>query len=120
MQFGLSEEQEMIVATVRSFVEREIFPHEAAVERSGPLLSRWAREHGIDARSLNAWRLNLARRAGRTAGSTAGAPLRLVELVPFERPACYRVFCGPFAVELGGSIDTEQVARLLAAMAAAC
>lgn len=35
MQFGLSEEQEMIAATVRSFVEREIYPHEAAVERSG-------------------------------------------------------------------------------------
>ncbi|WP_371056038.1 acyl-CoA dehydrogenase family protein [Rhodosalinus sp. K401] len=35
MQLGLSEEQEMIVATVRSFVEREIHPHEAEVERTG-------------------------------------------------------------------------------------
>ncbi|MEM9318392.1 MAG: acyl-CoA dehydrogenase family protein [Pseudomonadota bacterium] len=35
MQFGLSDEQEMIVSTVRSFVEREIYPHEAEVERSG-------------------------------------------------------------------------------------
>ncbi|MEO1468027.1 MAG: acyl-CoA dehydrogenase family protein [Pseudomonadota bacterium] len=35
MQFGLSEEQEMIVSTVRSFVENEIYPHEAAVEREG-------------------------------------------------------------------------------------
>lgn len=35
MQFGLTEEQEMIVSTVRSFVEKEIYPHEAAVERSG-------------------------------------------------------------------------------------
>jgi len=35
MDFGLSEEQEMIVSTVRSFVENEIYPHEAAVERSG-------------------------------------------------------------------------------------
>lgn len=35
MQFGLSEEQEMIVSTVRSFVENEIYPHEAEVERSG-------------------------------------------------------------------------------------
>ncbi|MDG1458046.1 MAG: acyl-CoA dehydrogenase family protein [Pseudoprimorskyibacter sp.] len=35
MQFGLSEEQQMIVDTVRSFVETEIYPHEAAVERSG-------------------------------------------------------------------------------------
>ncbi|MEM8758710.1 MAG: acyl-CoA dehydrogenase family protein [Pseudomonadota bacterium] len=35
MQFGLSDEQEMIVSTVRSFVEREIYPHEAEVERTG-------------------------------------------------------------------------------------
>ncbi|MEL6888502.1 MAG: acyl-CoA dehydrogenase family protein, partial [Pseudomonadota bacterium] len=35
MQFGLSQEQEMIVSTVRSFVENEIYPHEAAVERAG-------------------------------------------------------------------------------------
>lgn len=35
MDFGLTDEQEMIVATVRRFVEEEIFPHEAAVDRSG-------------------------------------------------------------------------------------
>ena len=35
MRLGLSDEQEMIVSTVRSFVEREIYPHEAAVERAG-------------------------------------------------------------------------------------
>jgi acyl-CoA dehydrogenase len=35
MQFGLSDEQEMIVSTVRSFVENEIYPHEAMVERTG-------------------------------------------------------------------------------------
>ncbi len=35
MHFGLSFEQEMIVDTVRSFVENEIYPHEAEVERSG-------------------------------------------------------------------------------------
>ncbi len=35
MDFALSDEQEMIVKTVRSFVENEIYPHEAEVERSG-------------------------------------------------------------------------------------
>ena len=35
MQYGLSEEQEMIASTVRSFVEKEIYPHEALVERTG-------------------------------------------------------------------------------------
>ena len=35
MDFGLTEEQEIIVSTVRSFVENEIYPHEAEVERTG-------------------------------------------------------------------------------------
>ncbi len=35
MQFGLNEEHDMIVSTVRSFVEKEIYPHEAEVERTG-------------------------------------------------------------------------------------
>ena len=35
MQYGLTQEQEMIAATVRSFVEHEIYPHEEMVERTG-------------------------------------------------------------------------------------
>ena len=35
MHFGLTDEQEMIVSTVRRFVEEEIYPHEAGVERTG-------------------------------------------------------------------------------------
>ena len=35
MHFGLSEEQQMIVDTVRSFVENEIYPYEDEVERTG-------------------------------------------------------------------------------------
>ena len=39
MNFGLSEEQEMIVSTVRDFVENEIYPHEDEVERTGEVPS---------------------------------------------------------------------------------
>ncbi len=35
MDFGLSEEQQLIVRTVRNFVEKELYPHEAEVERTG-------------------------------------------------------------------------------------
>ena len=35
MDFALSEEQQMIVDTVRSFVETEIYPYEAEVDRTG-------------------------------------------------------------------------------------
>jgi len=37
MHFGLSEEQQMIIDTTRAFVENELFPHEAEVERTGVL-----------------------------------------------------------------------------------
>ena len=35
MHFGLTEEQQMIVDTVRAFVETEIYPHEDEIDRTG-------------------------------------------------------------------------------------
>ena len=37
MHFGLTEEQQMIVGATRAFVEKELYPHELAVERSNHL-----------------------------------------------------------------------------------
>ena len=37
MDFGLSEEQRLIVDTTRAFVENELYPHELEVERTGVL-----------------------------------------------------------------------------------
>ena len=37
MDFGLSEEQRLIVETTRAFVENELYPHELEVERTGHL-----------------------------------------------------------------------------------
>ena len=37
MHFGLTDEQRLIVDTTRSFVEQELYPHEAEVERTGTL-----------------------------------------------------------------------------------
>jgi acyl-CoA dehydrogenase len=44
MDFGLSEEQNMVVETVRSFVENELYPLEAELERGGELPREIARE----------------------------------------------------------------------------
>lgn len=44
MQYGLTDEQEMIVSTVRSFVEKEIYPHEELVERTGEVPAEIAEE----------------------------------------------------------------------------
>ena len=37
MNFTLTEEQRMIVDTTRAFVENELYPHEAEIERTGTL-----------------------------------------------------------------------------------
>ena len=52
MDFTLSDEQQMIVDTVRSFTERELFPHEALVEKLGkvpPELAQQIKQRSIDA-----------------------------------------------------------------------
>lgn len=44
MNFGLTDEQELIVSTVRSFVEREIYPHETLVEKTGEVPAEIAQD----------------------------------------------------------------------------
>ncbi len=44
MNFGLSEEQQMIVETTRAFVENELYPHEMEIERTGHLEMDLVRE----------------------------------------------------------------------------
>ena len=52
MDFGLSEEQKLIIDTTRAFVENELYPHEAVVERTGHLEMDLIRE--IQAKAINA------------------------------------------------------------------
>ena len=44
MDFALSQEQQLIVETVRGFVERELYPHEEQVERDGQVAPELAAE----------------------------------------------------------------------------
>lgn len=52
MDFALSEEQRLIVETTRAFVENELYPHEADVERSGRLEMDFVRD--IQAKAIEA------------------------------------------------------------------
>jgi acyl-CoA dehydrogenase len=52
LDFALSDEHQMIVDTVRSFTERELFPHEEVVEKLGevpPDLAKQIKQRSIDA-----------------------------------------------------------------------
>jgi hypothetical protein len=89
-----------------------------AAEASGMTRADWARCHGIDARSLNAWRLNLGRREPGFE-PVPPHPLRLVELVaaPAPNAAPLLVRCGPFSLEIGPDVDEEGLRRVLRGMA---
>lgn len=75
------------------------------VVAEGGNVGAWAREHGIDGRSLNAWRMNLARRGGtaepaRGQRDARGPQAGLVELVP---AAASRSTSGRYVLEVGGA-----------------
>lgn len=64
MDFGLSDEQRMIVETVRSFVETEIYPHEAEVERTGSVPREIGQEIARKCREIGFFAANLPEEVG--------------------------------------------------------
>jgi len=78
MNFGLTEEQEMIVATVRRFVEEEIYPHEAEVERTGVVRPEVAEAIKAKTQELGFYACNFPEEVG-------GAGLTHLEFALVER-----------------------------------
>jgi len=84
-----------------------------AAAESGLPQAEWARQCGIDGRSLNVWRTNLARRE-----SGSAKPPRMVELVPARpRAARYVIRWGEIAIEVDDDFNNETLERLLQVVA---
>ncbi|WP_440412601.1 acyl-CoA dehydrogenase family protein [Neorhizobium petrolearium] len=64
MYFGLTGEQEMIVKTVRDFVETEIYPHENEVERTGFVPPELGREIARKCREIGFFGCNFPEEVG--------------------------------------------------------
>ena len=64
MDFGLTQEQQMIVDTTRAFVENELYPHEAAVERTGHLPLEVIREVQAKAIAAGLYAANMPAEVG--------------------------------------------------------
>ena len=79
-----------------------------ALDTSGMMLTPWARAHGVDARSLHCWRLNLGGRRDTS---------RLVELVPessaSQPRARYILRVDDVEFEVDDPFREETLARLL-------
>jgi acyl-CoA dehydrogenase len=78
MHFGLTDEQEMIVSTVRSFVENEIYPHEDTVERTGEVPAEVAEAIKAKTKELGFYACNFPESVG-------GAGLSHLEFALVER-----------------------------------
>ncbi len=64
MNFGLTAEQQMIVDTTRAFVETELYPHEAEVERTGILRPELMHEIAAKARDAGLYAANMPEDVG--------------------------------------------------------
>ena len=78
MHFALTEEQVMIVDATRGFVEAELYPHEAAVERSGHLPLEIIREVQKKAMAAGLYAANMPEEVG-------GAGLDTLSWLLYER-----------------------------------
>lgn len=87
-----------------------------AVRASGLTRVEWAHANGVDARSLNAWRLNLDRR------DATPPPVDFLELVPVRAPSSpglgVRVHFGGLVVEVPDDFDDHHLLRVLRVVAA--
>ena len=85
-----------------------------AAQRSGLTRAQWCAEAGVDARSLQCWRIALTRRAARPVP-------RFVELVPRPEasstpgpcPPVLRVLIGDVVVEVASGFDADALAEVL-------
>lgn len=103
---------------VRTAEEAKALLEEAAANQVHR--AEWARRQGVNPRSLNAWRLNLARETRRKPRwvESRREP-QLVELVPTTVTAgpALVVRCGLFSVEVGEGFDDDALRRVLWAVA---
>ncbi|MGF7163408.1 acyl-CoA dehydrogenase [Rhodoligotrophos appendicifer] len=78
MDFALSDEQNMLIRTTRAFVEQELYPHEAEVERTGILRPDLAEQITAKAIEAGLYAANMPEEAG-------GAGLDTVSWVLYEK-----------------------------------
>lgn len=87
----------------------------AAVKASRRELATWAREHGVDGRSLNLWRVNLKRRG---VGRVRATAPKLVELVVAPAPtgdprAPFVLRVAGIELEVDAHFDEASLRRLV-------
>ena len=78
MDFALTDEQQLIVDTVRTFVEKELYPHEEEVERTGVVPKELGEEISQKVRDIGFFAPNISTEYG-------GGGLNTLEFTLLER-----------------------------------
>jgi len=108
MQFGLTEEQCMIVETTRSFVENELYPHEQEVERTGHLRMDLIRDLQARAMAAGLYAANMPAEVGGAGLDTLSWLLYEKELGKANYALHWTCVARPSNILLAGTEEQRQ------------
>lgn len=108
MDFGLTDEQRMIVETTRAFVETELFPHEQMVERSGVLPVELIREIQKKAIAAGLYAANMPEEVGGAGLDTLSWLLYEKELGRANYALHWTCVARPSNILLAGNKDQRE------------
>lgn len=108
MDFGLTDEQRMIVETTRSFVETEIYPHEAEVERSGHLSMDLIKDLQAKAMAAGLYAANMPEEVGGAGLDTLSWLLYEKELGRANYALHWTCVARPSNILLAGNADQRE------------
>ncbi|WP_128515361.1 acyl-CoA dehydrogenase family protein [Tabrizicola thermarum] len=108
MDFGLTEEQRMIVETTRAFVEAELYPHEQQVERTGVLPLELIREIQAKAIAAGLYAANMPVEVGGAGLDTLSWLLYEKELGRANYALHWTCVARPSNILLAGNADQRE------------
>jgi acyl-CoA dehydrogenase len=108
MHFALTDEQRMIVETTRAFVETELFPHEAEVERTGHLRPDLIREIQKKAMAAGLYAANMPEDVGGAGLDTLSWLLYERELGRANYALHWTCVARPSNILLAGTLDQRE------------
>ncbi len=108
MDFGLNEEQQMIVDTTRAFVEAELYPHELEVERTGHLPLELIKEIQKKAIAAGLYAANMPAEVGGAGLDTLSWLLYEKELGRANYALHWTTVARPSNILLAGNVEQRE------------
>ncbi|MET0170474.1 MAG: acyl-CoA dehydrogenase family protein [Aliihoeflea sp.] len=108
MNFGLDDEQRLIVETTRAFVEKELYPHELEIERTGHLPMELIKELQAKAMAAGLYAANMPEDVGGAGLDTVSWLLYEKELGRANYALHWTCVARPSNIMLAGTDDQKE------------